>query len=355
MSDLIDEPAGSMLGLGRSTPERVAAATAPMTPEEVEEIQAHVKLHGSIPTRFTRALLAELDQVKAKLSDAVSHLNAQAKDLGRLYGEREELKAERDYFRGTHEACDQAGLDLLKQAEQERDAALASLAEAESELKVQMNICEALAERDESLDLRREVDKWIGAAEDAGAEANGLAVQLDAALARVEYLEKERLAAEETAARRLAEACTALAEAKKAAAERDNYRLNHDALGKSYDHAIGDKDAALAEAKALREALVPFAKAYDPSMDRVGKMGARFMFQTGGAPEDQKSISPADLKTAHDTLAAHPEPAEDFERCPSHSAGLQCCNLEGHVGAHEWRDGPLDNLQRVGWPREPKR
>lgn len=61
-----------------------------------------------------------------------------------------------------------------------------------------------------------------------------------------------------------------------------------------------------------------------------------------------------------EALAPHPAPevkqsAEDIERCPSHSAGLQCCNVEGHAGDHEWRTGPLDNLRRVTWPGEPKR
>lgn len=61
-----------------------------------------------------------------------------------------------------------------------------------------------------------------------------------------------------------------------------------------------------------------------------------------------------------EALAPHPAPeakqsAEDIEQCPSHSAGLQCCNFEGHAGDHEWRTGPLDNLRRVTWPGEPKR
>lgn len=156
--------------------------TAPLTPEEREKRLADLRdYHAGIRPHYededsrecgcgqcdAHLLLTELDRVKANATHVLAVTNAQAKDLGRLYSEIEKVKA--------------------MQAE--------------------------------VLDLRREVDKWIGAAEDAGAEANGLAVQLDAALAEVKrtvamhavLLESARLEGAKAAQGELADA---LAEAK---------------------------------------------------------------------------------------------------------------------------------------------
>lgn len=78
------------VGLVRPVPHvRQRDCEGAMTPEE-QELLAAVRA-GAMAND---ALRAELDLVKAKLTDAVSHLNAQAKVLGDLYAEREKLKAE---------------------------------------------------------------------------------------------------------------------------------------------------------------------------------------------------------------------------------------------------------------------
>lgn len=125
------------------------------------------------------------------------------------YARIAELEAERDGFMGQRDSAVQWSERYMA----ERDAAIAErdeykrLAVPAVFEKLKQERDAALGERDmnphrwgkaetelrqadaRALELRREVAKWIGAAEDAGAEANGLAVQLDAALAEAKRFE----------------------------------------------------------------------------------------------------------------------------------------------------------------------
>lgn len=222
--------------------------TAPLTPEEREKTVAFIRETlarepDAPPLRSLRFLLAELDRIRNLPREGdLEAIRDTERELERVKAERDEERREVDRLRELGARLEDHVPPTLDAALRERDAALAALAEATAPLGNQaQNFARVVGERN-----------------------------------------------------------AALAELKKVKAERDNYRLNHDALGKSYDHAIEDKDAALAEAKALREALKPIVLLVkDYAYKAPEQVSLRDFLQAMGR------LGAA----AEAALAAHPEPA----------------------------------------------